>query len=34
MYNEKGERYVDLFGGICTIGAGHSHPHVVEKTRE
>lgn len=30
MYDEKGKQYIDLFGGICTVSAGHCHPYVNE----
>jgi alanine-glyoxylate transaminase / (R)-3-amino-2-methylpropionate-pyruvate transaminase len=32
MYDETGNRYLDLFGGITTISAGHCHPEVVKAT--
>merc|ERR1719367_1661766 len=28
LWNEKGERFLDLFGGIVTVSAGHCHPKV------
>ncbi len=33
-YDEKGRRYLDVFGGIVTISVGHCHPYVVGKIRE
>jgi alanine-glyoxylate transaminase/(R)-3-amino-2-methylpropionate-pyruvate transaminase len=30
VYDEKGRRYLDGFGGIVTVSVGHCHPHVVE----
>ncbi len=33
VYDETGRRYLDAFGGICTISVGHCHPKVVEKVR-
>jgi alanine-glyoxylate transaminase/(R)-3-amino-2-methylpropionate-pyruvate transaminase len=29
LYDEKGRRYLDGFGGIVTVSVGHCHPHVV-----
>merc|ERR1712137_385481 len=34
MFDETGRRYLDLFGGITTISAGHCHPEVVKATKE
>ena len=34
VYNEKGRRYLDGFGGIVTISVGHSHPYILEKARQ
>jgi len=34
VYDEKGRRYLDAFGGIVTISVGHSHPYVLQKVRE
>ena len=34
VYDEKGRRYLDGFGGIVTISVGHSHPYVLQKARE
>ena len=28
LYDEKGQRYLDAFGGIVTVSVGHCHPHV------
>ena len=28
LWDEKGRRYLDAFGGIVTVGVGHCHPHV------
>ncbi|ELR23649.1 alanineglyoxylate aminotransferase [Acanthamoeba castellanii str. Neff] len=30
MWDEKGRRYLDLFGGIVTVSVGHCHPRVTE----
>ena len=29
LYDEKGRRYLDGFGGIVTVSCGHCHPHIV-----
>ncbi len=34
VYDEKGRRYLDVFGGIVTISVGHCHPYVIQKARE
>ena len=34
VWDEKGRRYLDVFGGIVTISVGHCHPYVIEKARE
>jgi alanine-glyoxylate transaminase/(R)-3-amino-2-methylpropionate-pyruvate transaminase len=33
-YDEKGRRFLDVFGGIVTISVGHCHPYVLQKGRE
>ncbi len=30
LFDDKGERYLDLYGGHAVISIGHSHPHYVE----
>lgn len=30
VWDEKGRRYLDLFGGIVTTSVGHCHPRLVE----
>ncbi|KAL3850549.1 hypothetical protein ACJIZ3_012431 [Penstemon smallii] len=30
LYDDKGRRYLDAYGGIATVGCGHCHPHVVD----
>ncbi|KAL2899980.1 Alanine--glyoxylate aminotransferase 2-like protein 3 mitochondrial [Bienertia sinuspersici] len=30
LYDDKGRRYLDAFGGIATVCCGHCHPEVVE----
>ncbi|MFH1952653.1 MAG: aminotransferase class III-fold pyridoxal phosphate-dependent enzyme [Pseudomonadota bacterium] len=34
VYDEKGRRYLDAFGGIVTISVGHCHPYVTQKALE
>jgi len=34
LYDEKGRRYLDAFGGIVTVSVGHCHPHVVRAATE
>ncbi|MFM1769359.1 MAG: hypothetical protein RJA22_1888 [Verrucomicrobiota bacterium] len=29
LFDERGRRYLDAFGGIVTVSVGHCHPHVV-----
>ena len=31
VWDEKGEEYLDLYGGHAVISIGHAHPHYVEK---
>src|ERR1041384_5988628 len=30
LWDEKGEKYLDLYGGHAVIAIGHSHPHYVK----
>ncbi len=30
LWDEKGDKYLDLYGGHAVISIGHSHPHYVE----
>lgn len=34
LFDDKGRRYLDAFGGIVTVSVGHCHPHVIEATRK
>lgn len=34
VYDEKGRRYLDAFGGIVTVSVGHCHPYVTQKALE
>lgn len=31
LWDKKGDRYVDLYGGHAVISIGHTHPHYVKK---
>ncbi|KAL0287926.1 UNVERIFIED_CONTAM: Alanine--glyoxylate aminotransferase 22, mitochondrial [Sesamum calycinum] len=30
LFDEKGRRYLDAYGGIATVSCGHCHPEVVD----
>lgn len=30
LFDCKGKKYLDMFGGIVTVSVGHCHPYVVE----
>jgi acetylornithine aminotransferase len=34
VWNDKGEQYLDLYGGHAVISIGHCHPHWVERIEE
>ncbi len=34
VWNEKGERYLDLYGGHAVISIGHTHPHYVRRIED
>ena len=34
VWDEKGQEYLDLYGGHAVISIGHSHPHYIEKVSE
>lgn len=34
LWDEKGETYLDLYGGHAVISIGHSHPHYVKRLTE
>ena len=34
VWDEKGQEYLDLYGGHAVISIGHSHPHYTEKVSE
>src|SRR6202012_1497041 len=31
VYDDKGQEYLDLYGGHAVISIGHTHPHYVER---
>ena len=33
-YDDKGNEYLDLYGGHAVISIGHSHPHYVARLTE
>lgn len=34
LWDEKGEKYLDLYGGHAVISIGHSHPHYVKSLND
>ena len=34
VWDDKGQAYLDLYGGHAVISIGHSHPHYIEKVTE
>eukprot|EP00971_Amphidinium_carterae_P031617 622496-Amphidinium_carterae.1 len=34
VWDDKGDRYLDLFGGVTTISVGHSHPRITAVVAE
>ncbi|CAH0546461.1 unnamed protein product [Brassicogethes aeneus] len=34
LFDLNGKRYLDMFGGICTVSVGHSHPRITEALTE
>src|SRR6187551_466763 len=34
LWNEKGEKYLDLYGGHAVISIGHTHPHYVKRLED
>ena len=34
VWDEKGQEYLDLYGGHAVISIGHAHPHYIEKVTE
>ena len=34
VWDDKGQEYLDLYGGHAVISIGHAHPHYIEKIKE
>jgi acetylornithine aminotransferase len=34
VWDDKGQEYLDLYGGHAVISIGHSNPHYIEKVTE
>jgi acetylornithine/N-succinyldiaminopimelate aminotransferase len=34
VWDDKGEQYLDLYGGHAVISIGHTHPHWVERIED
>ena len=34
VWDEKGQEYLDVYGGHAVISIGHSHPHYIQKVAE
>jgi alanine-glyoxylate transaminase/(R)-3-amino-2-methylpropionate-pyruvate transaminase len=34
LFDEKGNRYLDMFAGIVTVSVGHAHPEVNQAVKE
>ena len=34
VWDDKGEQYLDLYGGHAVISIGHTHPHWVQRIEE
>lgn len=34
LFDAKGDRYLDMFGCIVTVGCGHSHPRITKRVAE
>ena len=34
LWDNEGERYLDMFGGIVTVSVGHCHPKVNEALKK
>jgi acetylornithine/N-succinyldiaminopimelate aminotransferase len=34
VWDKKGNRYLDLYGGHAVISIGHAHPHYIKKISE
>lgn len=34
VWDDKGHRYLDMYGGHAVISVGHTHPHYIQRLRE
>ena len=34
VWDDKGDQYLDLYGGHAVISVGHTHPHWVKRIEE
>ena len=34
VWDDKGEKYLDFYGGHAVISIGHTHPHYVKRIKE
>lgn len=34
LFDINGKRYLDMFGGVCTVSVGHCHPKINEAVKE
>ena len=34
IWDDKGQEYLDLYGGYAVISVGHSHPHYVQALKD
>src|SRR5687767_2834009 len=34
VWDEKGEKYLDLYGGHAVISIGHTHPHYIKRLED
>ena len=34
VWDDKGEKYLDLYGGHAVISIGHTHPHYVKRLED
>lgn len=34
LFDHRGKRYLDMFGGIATVSVGHCHPSVYKNSRQ
>jgi len=34
VWDDKGQKYLDIYGGHAVISIGHTHPHYVKRIEE